>query len=41
MEDVRVGGASREEGVQQGDGAMMTKISHIDYETVTQLKSKT
>lgn len=30
MEDVKVGGASREEGVQQGDGAMMTKISHID-----------
>lgn len=29
MED-EMGGASREEGVQQGDGAMMTKISHID-----------
>lgn len=41
MEDVKVGGTSREEGVQQGHGAMMTKIYRIDYETVTQLKSKT
>lgn len=39
MEDVKVGGASREVGVQQGHGAMMTKIYHIDYETVTQLRS--